>query len=126
MNINEANDMKFIKVVAVITGLLMNSGKVKWAELSGTFGPNAATVMSSPSSRSAYCVLYTVWLKMDHENLISGTMRNTLRGVLNPQNCPELWTKILLDFREYGQVEFFNEYYNLFLTDRIECFKGKA
>ena len=113
-----SDNFLFIKLISIISGLLMNCGKVKWADMSGLFGPNSASLTSNQSSRAIYCKLYTTWIKM---NLIS----TTLRVVLNPRNCAELWVKSLLDFQEYGQVEFFNEYYNHFFTDRIECLKRK-
>lgn len=116
-------DEMFLKNLAVITGLLLGGGKVSWTDLSGAFGPNAANSCTRWEGRAAHCKIYTSWLRLP---VISGTTRNTLRTVLNPDNYAELWLKSLFDLQPGEQVtDLFNEYYGLLLSDRIDCLKSK-
>jgi hypothetical protein len=111
----------FTRTFSLVTGLLLKCGSIKWTDLSAVLGPNAvASVNNSIFGRSICVQVYTTWLKLD----LSEPSSSMLRSVLSPQNTVDLWLKCLLDFEEYGQIEFFNEYYELFLVDRISCFKG--
>ena len=108
------NDDKFTKVLALILGILLKSKRITWTDLSGTFGPNSAKL----DNRASFCKIYIIWLKMK-------TKLNFIRIVLNPTNSAELWVKCLIDLHDYGQIDFFNVYYNTTVTSRIECFKRK-
>jgi hypothetical protein len=113
---------QFIKILTVILGILLEFNKVTWSDLSGTFGPNSASSSSFRwENRAYFCKIYSLWLKMG----MKPNLKSTLKSVLNPRNSAEFWLKCLLDFNNYGQIEFFNEYYNTFFINRIECFKGK-
>ena len=59
------NNEKFIKVIALILGILLEYNKVTWTDLSGTFGPNSASSCSRREIRASYCKIYTLWLKMN-------------------------------------------------------------
>lgn len=111
---------KFIIVLAVILGMLLEYNKVTWTDLSETFGPNSVS-STCFQNRAAFCKIYTLWLKMD----LKQTLKITLRNVLNPINSAEYWLKSLFDFSDYGQVKFFNQYYNTFFDNRISCLKSK-
>lgn len=113
-----------LKNFAVITGLLLGSGKVSWTDLSGTFGPNAASSYTNWEGRFAHCKIYVYWLRLP---IIAGNTRSTLRTILNPDNYADLWLKSLYDLQCGGDqvIQFFNEYYGLLLEERIDCIKSK-
>ena len=114
---------KFIKVLSIIMGILLEHSKVTWTDLSGTFGPNSAASCSKWEGRAVYCKIYNLLSRMKQ---LKTNLKTTIKNVLNPRNCAEYWLKCLFDFQDYGQVDFFNEYFGIFITDKMECFKRKT
>ena len=117
----EEFNQKLPKLLAIVCHFLLNGGKITWTDLSSTFGPSAANFTTKWTVRSIYCKMYVTFMKL----IRNSSTQSLLKNILNPVNAAEYWTRCLLDFEEYGQVEFFNIYYGYCMTDRLECFSSK-
>ena len=118
---NDVFNSKLPRLIAIICHLLLNGGKITWTELSPTFGLNAATSASDWMTRSIYCKIYLTFVKL----IGKSTSQSVLKNILNPVNAAEFWIKCLLDFKQYDQVDFFEQYYQCTMNDRLDCFKRK-